>query len=424
MSHDSALHLFEGFGIELEYMIVDAVTLDVAPLADQVLHAVAGTYESEVECGPLSWSNELVLHVIELKTNGPVAALHSLPRLFTDHVRRINVLLETHGARLMPTAMHPWMDPDRETCLWPHEFSPVYETFNRVFDCRGHGWANLQSIHINLPFQGDGEFARLHAAIRLLLPIMPALAASSPLADGRPTGLQDYRLEVYRHNARRIPSVSGHVIPEPVYSYQEYQDRLLRPIYSDLAAYDPDGIIQHEWVNARGAIARFDRNTIEIRLLDMQECPAADMAVAAAIIHVIKALVAERWAPFAEQAAWPVEPLANILYAAIRDGDQAGIQDVSYLRCLGLETNAACTAGDVWRHLIQAIRTGCSDEDRALLKPIEIILNRGTLSRRILAGLDRAPSHPQLAARYAALCECLHDGRTFPNGETPHGDLL
>lgn len=30
------LHLFEAFGIELEYMIVDQDTLDVKPIADQL----------------------------------------------------------------------------------------------------------------------------------------------------------------------------------------------------------------------------------------------------------------------------------------------------------------------------------------------------------------------------------------------------
>jgi hypothetical protein len=32
-------------------------------------------------------------------------------------------------------------------------------------------------------------------------------------------------------------------------------------------------VLRHEWVNARGAIARFDRSAIEIRVLDVAECP-------------------------------------------------------------------------------------------------------------------------------------------------------
>src|SRR5690606_3311880 len=102
-----------------------------------------------------------------------------------------NAHLAPLGGRLMPSAMHPWMDPLTQTRLWPHENSPVYEAFNRIFGCQGHGWSNLQSMHINLPFEGDEEFGRLHAGIRLILPILPALAASSPFVEGRATGLMD-----------------------------------------------------------------------------------------------------------------------------------------------------------------------------------------------------------------------------------------
>ena len=140
---------------------------------------------NEVECGALRWSNELVLHVLELKTNGPASVLGGLADEFTRQVRQINQLLEGFGGMLMPGAMHPWMDPDLETRLWPHGDRSIYAAYDRIFGCRGHGWSNLQSTHLNLPFQGDEEFGRLHAAIRLLLPLLPALAASSPVIGGR-----------------------------------------------------------------------------------------------------------------------------------------------------------------------------------------------------------------------------------------------
>ena len=179
MSPNRPLHLFEAYGVELEYMIVEAGSLAVLPVTDKVLYALAGKYVSQVDLPDLSWSNELVLHVIELKTAGPAAALEPLARVFQEHVGRVNRILQPLGGRLMPSAMHPWMDPARQMRLWPHEYSPVYQAYDRIFDCRGHGWANLQSVHLNLPFGDDQEFGRLHAAIRVLFPILPALTASS-----------------------------------------------------------------------------------------------------------------------------------------------------------------------------------------------------------------------------------------------------
>ena len=92
-----ALHLWEAFGVELEYMIVDAVTLDVRPITDKVLYEVAGEYVAEVEMGEISWSNELALHVIELKTNGPRPGWNRWCKLFQEQVCRLNTILQPHG---------------------------------------------------------------------------------------------------------------------------------------------------------------------------------------------------------------------------------------------------------------------------------------------------------------------------------------
>ncbi|HPF38423.1 MAG TPA: glutamate-cysteine ligase family protein [Phycisphaerae bacterium] len=405
-------HLFDCFGVELEYMIVDAKTLDVFPASDRVLHAIAGAYESEVEMGELSWSNELALHVIELKTNGPAGKLTDLAEKFDADVRRINEILDAHGGRLMPTAMHPWMDPHTQTKLWPHEYSPVYEAFNRIFDCRGHGWSNLQSTHLNLPFSGDDEFGRLHAAIRLLMPILPALAASSPVMDGAPTGVIDTRLETYRYNSRKIPSVSGQVIPEAAFSRAEYDRMILQHIYKDLAPHDPEGILQFEWANARGAIARFDRSAIEIRTLDVQECPAADIAILQMIVAALRAIVDERFCPFERQKAWSVGALAELHLQVIEEGELAIIENMDYLRALGLEGTARYTVRDIWRHLVEVtnVRVAVSERSR---NAMDVVVEKGPLSRRLLRRLGDAPDRRTIEGAYRELCDCLQAGTLF-----------
>lgn len=408
-------HLFERFGVELEYMIVDRRTLDVRPVADELIRAVAGAYQSDVEVDDLCWSNELVLHVVELKTGEPAPALGGLAERFQRHVRRIDELLAPHGARLLPTAMHPWMDPDREMRLWPHEYSAVYEAFNRIFNCRGHGWSNLQCTHLNLPFADDDEFGRLHAAIRLLLPILPALAASSPIVSGRLSGLLDTRLEVYRTNARRVPSVTGSVIPEPVFSIRDYQEQILKPMYADIAPLDPDGVLQDEWLNARGAIARFCRNTIEIRVLDIQECPQADLAVLALVVAALRFLVEERAVPYRKQRGWKVAPLEDIFMATLAAGGGAVIASEAYRRAFGLSGRRPCTAGELWRHVYEAaLPKNERPEHQAALR---VILERGPLARRIRDAVGANPTREQLRTVYGELADCLAYGRMF----TPDG---
>jgi carboxylate-amine ligase len=416
MSDRYPLGLFAAVGIEMEYMIVDARTLDVRPAADELLKRVGGGDDLEVEVGELAWSNELALHLIELKTNGPAPDLRGLGARFQEHVGKADALLAPLGARLMPTAMHPWMDPDRELRLWPHGQETIYRTFDRIFDCRGHGWANLQSVHVNLPFADDEEFGKLHAAIRLVLPILPALAASSPFVDGRWGGFLDTRLEMYRHNADRIPSVAGKVIPERVFTRADYEGRLLEGIYRDLAPFDPEGVLRYEWVNARGAIARFDRGAIEIRVLDIQECPRADIAVAGAATAVIRALVEERWTPAAEQRGWGEDALLPILLETVARGEGGIIRDPGYLRTLGYTRASMCTAGELWAHLVEseAARDPAFPEWE---EPLGIILRRGCLARRIRDAAGETPSRERLHEVYGELCRCLDGGRLFvPDG--------
>ncbi len=429
------LHLFEGYGVELEYMLVDRSTLAALPAADRVLEAAAGEITSDVTVGRLCWSNELVLHVIELKTDGPARALSGAAGLtspageaidlaadFQDGVRRIEEILAPLDARLMPTAMHPWFDPERETRLWPHDYSPVYQAYDRIFGCRGHGWSNLQSAHLNLPFADDEEFGRLHAAIRLVLPLLPALAATSPIVEGRVTGLLDNRLEAYRTNSRRIPSVTGQVIPEPVYTRADYEREILEPIYRDLAPLDPEGVLRDEFANARGAIARFGRGSIEIRLLDVQEAPRADLAVIAAVVGALKLLVAETWSPLAAQQAQPTEPLAALLRQTTRTAEQAVIEDRSYLEQFGFPgaaSTVAPTAGALWRHLVdRAVAAGTLDAE-AFGADLELLLTEGPLARRMLralGALGKDRSRPAQERLYRRLCDCLAAGEMFRAG--------
>ncbi len=401
-------HIFSGYGIELEYMIVGRDGLNILPAADRLLEAAAGSLQNEVEMGDIAWSNELALHVVELKTNGPVSSVAGVAEKFQTNISRINDLLAGMGARLMPSAMHPWMDVLRETKLWPHGSRIIYEAYNRIFGCQGHGWSNVQSTHLNLAFNGDDEFGRLHAAVRLLLPMLPALAASSPLVDGRATGLLDTRLEYYRFNQKKVPSISGEVVPEPAYTRHDYEKIILSRNYRDIAPFDPDGILQFEWLNSRGAIARFERSAIEIRVLDIQECPRADLAVVTAIIAALKALVAERWQSFATQAVVPIQPLARLFASVIRDADQTVLADPEYLKLFGI-TDKKLTAGEFWMALMEKTM----ESETPYLAELDVILQQGPLGRRILKAVDGDFSHEKLQDIYGRLCSCLAVGEMF-----------
>jgi carboxylate-amine ligase len=409
------LRAFRGYGIELEYMIVDKENLSVLPIADQLLRMAAGDEGYDVNRGLLGWSNELVLHVIEVKNLRPICALSMLPKAFQAEIRTINEMLDALGGRLMPTAMHPWMDPRTETRLWPHQNEAIYNAYDRIFDSKSHGWANLQSMHINLPFGDDHEFARLHAAIRLVLPILPALAASSPIAGQADTGCADYRMLVYWGNSEKVPSLTGQVVPENASSRAEYEASILAPMYRDIAPFDAEGVLCYEWLNSHGSIARFDRNAIEIRVIDTQECPHADLAIAAAASFVTKTLYAAGETGLALQQAVSTETLAGILRDCVRNAERTLIDDTGYLALLGYP-GRRCNAQELWSHLVEQMRNEDVEHAPLWQEPLQAILDQGPLARRILRAVGGDFSRRRLQAVYRELCDCLQEGRMFGGG--------
>lgn len=402
------LRLFEGYGVELEYMIVRRDDLKILPVSDLVLKGLAGEIRNEVDVESISWSNEFVLHVIELKNTDPAPALVPLGEIFADHVNRMNARLDSMGAMLLPSGMHPFMKPREETKIWPHDSKEIYEAFHGIFDCKRHGWANLQSVQINYSFGDDEEFGKLHAAIRLLLPVLAPLAASSPLMEGELTGLLDTRLDVYSHNADRVASVTGHVIPERVFTEADYDELIYQPLYEEIAPLDPEGILRHPWLNARGAIAQFGRDAIEIRVLDMQECPQADIAIGCAVSAVVKALVEQRWTETAHQQKWEVGPLAEIFFATLKDADQTVLDNREYLRMFGFPDKKA-TAQELWLYLVETLARSPGLDS----KHLRVVLDKGPLSRRLLRVLGAKPDRERIETTYRALSDSLASGESF-----------
>jgi glutamate---cysteine ligase / carboxylate-amine ligase len=379
-------------------MLVEGESLAAAPAADQLLEAAAGAN------GDIHWRHALALHVIGFEHASPRRTLAGAADAFAANVRLANDKLGREGLRLMPTAMHPWLDPG-DAQLWPHGTRVVDSTLDKIFSCKRHGWANSQGLDIELPFAGDEEFARLHAAVRFLLPILPGLAASSPIVEGERNGISDNRLVFYRDRCQRIPTVAGDFVPEPVGSIGEYHERVLEPMYRDLEAHDAEGVLRHGGFNARGAVARFDRPGVEIRVLDVQECPAMNVAFAALIIEVLKLLCAERWLDAEGMNRRRSADLVLLLDLAARQGEGLGIGDKPYLKAFGFR-GSATELKALWEHLIETVsaRGSLGSADGRLL---EHYLRHGTLATRIGKAVGFLPTRAKLTRVYETLCEAL-----------------
>jgi carboxylate-amine ligase len=402
--------------VEIEYALARRDGLRVAAEADALLAELGGSPDSHPSVGNVEADNELAAHVLELKIRKPSADLPAQAADFQAFVRRANEVLSGRGLCLMPGGMHPFMDPASESRLWAHEDSGVYAAYDRVFGCRGHGWLNIQSVHLNLPFTGDAEFARLHNAVSLLLPLLPALAASSPVYGGAHHGWLDGRLFHYIANQKRLPSIIGPIIPEPVGGEQEYRDKILAPMYKEIAPFDPEEILQEEWLNSRAAIARFERGSIEIRCMDTQEHPGADLALCQFAASALRLAIADGGDLLALHKRLPAGSLRSLFLETARIGRAAPMPAAYPFSAFGVDPQP--TAGDTLNALAARLDVKDKSKGWAHFSPvISLLLTRGNLAERILHAATSRPSEPPSPARYpgiyARLCDCLQEGEAF-----------
>jgi carboxylate-amine ligase len=398
--------LFEVIGLELEYPVVDA---ELAPrcLVESAFRRYRGRPTSDIEFANVGFSNELAAHVFEIKTIRPKPSLALIEQQLTAGLARFARLLESEfGARLLPTGMHPFMRPE-DTELWRRAGRRIYRTYDRIFGIGGHGWLNVQASHVNLPFGTEAETMRLHTAIACLIPYLPALAASSPIYDGKIGPFVDNRLAFYRHNQRRIPTVTGSVVPEMVGSFREYRGRILKPIYRALDGV-PDGhVLQHEWVNSRGAIIRFMRRAIEIRVLDVQECVRSDVAIALFVRGALQWLVDRLRDGELTPPAQTV--LVHDFNTVIRDGSKAAVA-APHLRSRGRPLG---TARRVLEQLAEHVAEHTPEAERVYLPILQGRITRGSLSEQIAAAVRRHAARSGARRRgvirdvYEELATCL-----------------
>jgi hypothetical protein len=150
----------------------------------------------------------------------------------------------------------------------------------------------------------------------------------------------------------------------------------------------------------------------------VQECPAADLAVAGAVIGAVRALVEERNAGSDEQRAWDTDALAAILRQTIVAGDAAVLDDPAFLRLFGFPDPSPCRARELWQHLIEseARRDPAFPEWEPALT---LYAAEGCLARRIGVALGDHPAPGDIDGVYRSLCDCLERGELFHGGQLP-----
>ena len=218
----------EVLGPEHELSVIDE-HCNALSIVDQILKDLHGTghYVNTVEYPKYTVGKELQMHVIEFKGNDPFPQPQEAEEVLYDGISTLEELLHSkYHVSLLGTGMHPFIQL-ADAKVWSHHHKNIYAEYQKIFNFRQHGWLNIQSFQINLPYENDQKGPVLHNLIANLVPYLPAITAASPIYEGKFGELVDNRLYFYKINQKEVPSISGNVVPEYFQSTQEYKDKVI-----------------------------------------------------------------------------------------------------------------------------------------------------------------------------------------------------
>ena len=348
-----------------------------------------------------TFGKELQSHVAEFKANMPFYSPETFEENMQKAVLEIADFIEKkHDAQLLGTGMHPLLRLE-EVKIWSHRDRKIYETLSRIFNFYQHGWLNINAFQLNLSYGDEKKAIQLHNALTNILPYVPAISASSPVYESKISEYTDSRLHFYQINQKEIPSITGSIVPEYVNSFKEYRQITIGNYTEELQKVNaPKYLLNKEWLNSRGAIFRFDRKAIEIRIMDEQECIIADVALSCLIRASLRGMLSQK------EPYLPRDILIEDLNSIITDGLEAKVQHPK-----------GPTARDVCRYYFRMAWENALVEEKKYLPIVGKRINEGSLStlirRDVLKKAQKTCLSEAILSIYLKLVEKLKKNEVY-----------
>jgi carboxylate-amine ligase len=250
-------------GLEEEFAILDAETLDMVPRFEELRDtALAGD--------PIlgkAIAGELISSEIEI-TSGRGEDLHDALAHQRDHRRRLFELAAARGVVLGSTGTHPWADYREQPNIDTEHYRRVVDGLQYV--ARRN---NTFSLHVHVGVRGADRAIAVCDRLRAVLPTLLAVSASSPYLDARDAGLHSARTQSFTKSFPRcgIPDAYGDWA-----TYARYIDFLKAT----------NSIVEYTqvWWSVR---PHFSFGTVEVRICDAQATAQESDALATLIVACV-----------------------------------------------------------------------------------------------------------------------------------------
>jgi carboxylate-amine ligase len=279
--------------VEEEFALLDPETLALVNRYEDVRAGAAGTPLDEHLAG------ELIASEIEVKT-GRCETFAEAATLLGQRREELRALADRSGVALGATGTHPWSSwRDQRIIDTPH-YRRNDEYLRYVV------WRNNSfGLHVHVGVRDPDRAIRVCDAMRVFLPELLALSASSPLVEDVVTGLHSARTQVF---TRMFPRCG---IPDAFGSWDEFE-RFVRFLYGTGSIFEHTQL----WWSVRPHLAF---PTVEVRIADAQP-DLGEARALAALTYSLVARVARALDDGEPLPAYPHRLLEENLWRAIRHG--------------------------------------------------------------------------------------------------------
>ena len=306
-------------GLEEEFAVLDAGTLDLVPRFEELRDAAA-------ELDPVlhdAITGELISSEIEI-ISGRGEDLHDAIAHQRDRRRRLFALAAHRGLALGSTGTHPWADYREQRNIDTAHYRRVVEGLGYV--ARRN---NTFSLHVHVGVRGADRAVAVCDRLRPVLPLLLAVSASSPFLEGQDTRLHSARSQIFTKSFPRcgIPDAFG-----DWRTFREYLELLIAT----------RSIVEYTqvWWSVRPH-ASF--GTVEVRVCDAQVTAAESEGLAALIVACVGQALRDidEGVPFVHP---PQRLLEENMWRAIRYGLDGDMIDIAR----GVEMPARAAIEELW----------------------------------------------------------------------------
>ncbi|HEY7693798.1 MAG TPA: YbdK family carboxylate-amine ligase [Gaiellaceae bacterium] len=230
--------------VEEEFALLDPETLSLVSRFEEVKAAASGSEVDDHLVG------ELIASEVEVRTGRCESFAEASGRM-GERRAQLAALTTSLGISLGATGTHPWSRwQDQRIIDTPH-----YRRNDELL--RYVVWRNNTfGLHVHVGIRGADRAVAVHDGLRVFLPHLLALSASSPLVEGVNSGLHSARTEVF---TRMFPRCG---VPDAYGSWQVFEEYVR-------TLYETGSIDEHTqlWWSVRPHLAY---PTVEIRICDGQ----------------------------------------------------------------------------------------------------------------------------------------------------------